>query len=138
MFFLLRMAFWLGLILLILPIGTSHDGTRQIGAWQALAAAQSVVSDLRGFCQRQPDACALGGEMASNVLDKAQVGAKWLYDTFGAKASSEHAPSNTHTGGALTPQDLPSAGSADPSPAPVSDPGAAAPVMIPLPPRRPT
>ena len=64
MFFLLRMAFWLGLVLLLLPISTSEDGSRQIGAWQALSAAQSALSDLSGFCDRQPQACAVGGAVA--------------------------------------------------------------------------
>lgn len=137
MFFLLRMAFWLGLILLILPIGTSSDGGRQIGAWQALSAAQSVLSDLRGFCQRQPDACAVGGEMASNVLDKAQVGAKWLYDTFGTKAGTEQGQPAAHTGGTLAPQDLTPAWSVDPPSAPALAPGAPMPAIVPLPPRRP-
>ncbi len=136
MFFLLRMAFWLALILLILPIGTSSDGGRQIGAWQALSAAQSVLADARGFCQRQPDACAVGGEMMSHILDKAQMSAKWLYDNFGAHSGAEapRAP-EAHGGSTLTPQDLLPNWGGDPA-APGAAPQAPS-FGVPLPQRRP-
>ena len=138
MFFLLRMAFWLALILLILPIGTSSDGGRQIGAWQALSAAQSVVADARGFCQRQPDACEVGGEMFSHILDKAQMSAKWLYDNFGSHSGTEapRAPDSAHGGSTLTPQDLLPGWGGEPA-APAGAAPQAPSFSVPLPQRRP-
>ncbi len=139
MFFLLRMAFWLALILLILPIGVTSDGGRQIGAWQAFTAVQAAINDARGFCQRQPDACAVGGEMLDHMAEKAQASAKWVYDAIGAhKADAGTAPAAPQPSAAkegsvshdLTPQDLAPAWSLEPQR------GAPAPGM-PLPPRRP-
>ncbi len=149
MFFLIRMAFWLGLILLILPIGLSSDGGRQIGAWQAMGAVQAAIADARGFCQRQPEACSVGGEMIEHLTDKAQAGAKWVYETIGSpKGDTLGKPAKADTAlparqnaatdkdgeapHSLTPQDLVPAWGAEPghgTPAPV--PG------MPLPPRRP-
>lgn len=141
MFFLLRMAFWLGLVLLLLPISTSEDGSRQIGAWQALSAAQSALSDISGFCDRQPQACAVGGQLLAHVGDKAQAAAGWLLENVGNSGNGDA----TH---ALTPQDLaPSwGGEAVNAGAPVAAPKAAEPALaplslppagVPLPPRRP-
>lgn len=148
MFFLIRMAFWIGLILLILPIGLTSDGGKQVGAFEAFGAVQAAISDARGFCQRQPDACAVGGEMLSHITDKAQAGARWVYETIGAQ-KGEHNPAlpgQQNAGQApqangqmpqgqpahgLTPQDL--------APSWTGEPAApAAPASgMPLPPRRP-
>lgn len=133
MFFLLRMAFWLGLVLLLLPISTAEDGSRQIGAWQALSAAQSAVSDLSGFCDRQPQACAVGGQLLAHIGDKAQAAAGWLLENVQASGDKSGAHS-------LTPQDLaPSWGGEPPARAaePVVQPQPLPPSGVPLPPRRP-
>ena len=138
MFFLIRMAFWLGLILLLLPIGTASDGGREIGAWQAISAVQSAVADASGFCERQPDACAVGGDVLVHLTDKAQAGAKWIYEHVGsarpADAGDKSAPVN-----ALTPQDLVPAwggqGEETARPQPATPP--IQPASVPLPPRRP-
>ena len=81
MFFLLRMAFWLGLVLALLPGGSAQPtATRpEIGASDALSAASATVGDLRGFCTRQPDACAVGSQVATAIGYKAQAGARMLY-----------------------------------------------------------
>src|SRR3974390_3091063 len=65
MFFLLRMAFWLGVVCVLLPSGmqsTSPDSN--IDPKQAVTFASAAVSDVRGFCDRQPDACVTGGRVA--------------------------------------------------------------------------
>jgi hypothetical protein len=82
MFFLLRMAFWLGLVLVLLPSGSVQpDASRtEVGASEALSAASATVGDLRGFCTRQPDACTVGSQVATAIGYKAQAGAKMLYD----------------------------------------------------------
>ncbi|WP_127089925.1 DUF5330 domain-containing protein [Aquabacter cavernae] len=146
MFFLLRLAFWLGIVLLLLPLSTSEDGTRQIGAWQALSAAQSAIADASGFCERQPQACAVGGQLLSHLGDKAQAAAEWLFANVSI-GEGAHAPATADkTGGhALTPQDLVPAWGGDAADAPKATgsiptgaaPAAPAPGSIPLPPRRP-
>jgi Family of unknown function (DUF5330) len=81
MFFLLRMTFWLGLVLILLPSGSSQQApASEVGASQAISAASATVGDLRQFCARQPDACTVGSQVATALGYKAQAGAKMLYD----------------------------------------------------------
>jgi hypothetical protein len=64
MFFLLRMAFWLSVVLVLLPSGgsqrTATAPSAELGPIEAVSAASATVSDMRGFCTRQPVACAIG------------------------------------------------------------------------------
>jgi hypothetical protein len=81
MFFLLRMAFWLGVVLILLPGGTTqHAQTSDVNTSEAISAASATVQDMRGFCTRQPDACTVGSQVAVAIGYKAQAGAKVLYD----------------------------------------------------------
>jgi hypothetical protein len=81
MFFLLRMAFWLGLVLVLLPSGASQQSEgSQVAASDAISAASATVGDLRQFCARQPDACTVGSHVASQLGSRAQAGAKMLYE----------------------------------------------------------
>jgi len=84
MFFLLRMAFWLGVVLVLLPTGPASRGpsVSDVGASNAISAASATVSDLRGFCSRQPDACTVGSQVATAIGYKARAGAKMLYDAL--------------------------------------------------------
>ena len=56
MFFLLRMAFWLGLVLVLLPRDKTPESEKlpQIGVADAVQAATAAVSDMSQFCKRQP------------------------------------------------------------------------------------
>lgn len=91
MFFLLRMAFWLGLVLVLLPSASVQPNASrtEVGASEALSAASATVGDLRGFCSRQPDACTVGSQVATAIGYKAQAGAKMLYD-FLSEALAPH------------------------------------------------
>ena len=82
MFFLLRMAFWLSVVLILLPSGSAQraPSTSDVGASAAISAASATVQDLRGFCARQPEACAVGSQAAVTIGYRAQAGAKMLYD----------------------------------------------------------
>jgi hypothetical protein len=81
MFFLLRMAFWLGLVLILLPSGSSERApANTVAASDAISAASATVGDLRQFCARQPDACTVGSQVATELGYRAQAGAKTLYD----------------------------------------------------------
>lgn len=81
MFFLLRMAFWLGLVLVLLPTDKTpnSDKAPQIGASDAISAATAAVSDMSQFCNRQPAACTVGGQAANVIGARAQSGAKKVY-----------------------------------------------------------
>jgi Family of unknown function (DUF5330) len=81
MFFLLRMAFWLGLVLVLLPSGPSQQPQgSQVAASDAISAASATVGDLRQFCARQPDACTVGSHVATQLGSRAQAGARMLYE----------------------------------------------------------
>ena len=84
MFFLLRMTFWLGLVLVLLPFGsTQHNSPgNEVSASEAISAASATVGDLRGFCGRQPDACSVGSQVASAIGYRAQARAKILYEAL--------------------------------------------------------
>jgi len=81
MFFLLRMAFWLGLVLVLLPREKTPESDKmpQIGASEAVSAATAAVSDVGQFCKRQPAACEVGGQAATAIGQRAQDGARQLY-----------------------------------------------------------
>jgi hypothetical protein len=93
MFFLLRMAFWLGLVLVLLPFGSTQRSPahNEVSASEAISAASATVGDLRGFCDRQPEACTVGSQVANAIGYRAQAGAKMLYDAL----SEAMAPSET-------------------------------------------
>lgn len=88
MFFLLRMAFWLGLVLVLLPTDKTPDSDKgpQIGASEAISAATAAVSDMSQFCNRQPTACVVGGQAATVIGERAQSGAKKVYQFITDKA----------------------------------------------------
>ena len=84
MFFLLRMAFWLTLVLALLPTGSAqpqaHANAPQIDATDAVVAAGAAVSDMSGFCDRQPEACKVGSQAAVVIGQRAQAGASMVFD----------------------------------------------------------
>ena len=95
MFFLLRMAFWLCVVCVLLSSGgrsTSPDA--QIDASEAVTLASAAVSDMRGFCERQPDACVTGGKVAVALGHKAEAGARTLYE-FVTKLREKSASTKT-------------------------------------------
>src|SRR3954468_24301198 len=92
MFFLLRMAFWLGLVLVLLPREKTPESEKlpQVGANEAVSAATAAVSDMGQFCKRQPAACEVGGQAATVLGQRAQDGARKLYQIITDKKSSDH------------------------------------------------
>src|SRR3954470_4316376 len=81
MFFLIRVAFWLSIVVLLLPTGSQQPkSTPTIETAEAVSAASAAVSDMRQFCSRQPDACSVGSQAAVAFGYKAQAGAKMLYE----------------------------------------------------------
>nr|WP_321457708.1 DUF5330 domain-containing protein [uncultured Cohaesibacter sp.] len=80
MSFLIRAAFWLSLVILILPADqeTTADSAK-LSTTEALIAAQATLKDFTSFCSRQPDVCAAGEVALDNFSAKARYGAKQLY-----------------------------------------------------------
>jgi hypothetical protein len=129
MFFLLRMAFWLGLVLVLLPREKTPESDKlpQLGTSEAVSAATAAVSDMSQFCKRQPAACEVGGQAATVIGHRAQEGARKLYQIItdkrsdhtgsigtvenAAAALAEAAPRDT-----LSPDDLVAEWQAPPTP----------------------
>ena len=85
--FLLRITFWLGLVLVLLPRDKTPESEKlpQIGAADAVQAATAAVSDVTQFCKRQPAACEVGGQAATIIGQRAQDGAKKIYQMINDK-----------------------------------------------------
>ena len=92
MLFLLRMAFWLGLVLVLLPRDKTAESAKspEIGASEAISAATAAVSDTSQFCKRQPAACEVGGQAATAIGQRAQGGARKLYEIITEKRAPDH------------------------------------------------
>jgi Family of unknown function (DUF5330) len=130
MFFLLRVAFWLGLVLVLLPRDKTPESEKlpQVGASDAVSAATAAVSDMSQFCKRQPAACEVGGQAATVIGHRAQEGARKLYQIITDKRASDHtgsiggnggadgSPSEVASGDTLTLDDLQAEWQAPPAP----------------------
>jgi len=101
MFFLLRTAFWLSVVVLLLPTPESMKTPDGVGAAKAVSAASATVSDMGQFCTRQPDACEVGSQALTQFGHKAQASAKWVYDLLTEKLGD-----NTARPAKATPADL--------------------------------
>lgn len=99
-FFLFRCIFWLGLVVLLLP--ASPDGSvppPRVSFLEALSAARIFARDISGACERNPYACAVGGDTVELVRMKIETGA----DIVGALISSDQESINA---GTLTKEEL--------------------------------
>jgi hypothetical protein len=110
MFFLLRVAFWLTIVLALLPSGGAQQSAQasaqsKVGPTEAVVAAGAAVSDMSSFCERQPDACVVGAQAAVAIGQRAQAGAKMVYEFF-----NEHALHGTETGSVSKSKVTPNSG----------------------------
>jgi hypothetical protein len=85
--FLLRITFWLGLVLVLLPRDKTPESDKlpNIGAADAVQAATAAVSDMSQFCKRQPATCEVGGQAATIIGQRAQDGARKIYQIINDK-----------------------------------------------------
>jgi len=145
MFFLLRVAFWLTIVLALLPSGgttTNRDAQAKVDATDAVVAASAAVSDMSSFCDRQPEACVVGTKAAVAIGQRAQAGAKMVFDFVSDYASRSETgsiaapktvatrtvPASPGSQNTLTPADLEPAW---------QSPETTTEATVPLPPKRP-
>jgi hypothetical protein len=106
--FLLRMAFWLSVILVLLPsVGTSSAPKVEISAGDALSAARAAVTDAQKFCERQPDTCVIGSQAAVAIGHRAQAGAKMVYEFLNEQLGPNEAGPPTTSSMATTATSVP-------------------------------
>lgn len=106
MMFLLRMAFWLTVVFVLLPghpksggdAGMNGATTGQashqqaatgINGIEALSAATAAVSDASSFCARQPQACAIGAQILAALGERAEAGAQLALSYVGTQIKEE-------------------------------------------------
>ncbi len=117
MWFLVRLTFWLTLVIVLLPAAPSQQATcvSEVGSSDALSAAAAAVSDIRQFCERQPSACATGSRAIVQFEQKAHTGAKIIYQLLNERPEKNGSPMagkgtnksmEDQSQGTLTPADL--------------------------------
>ncbi len=81
MMFLIRTAFWLLILVLLLP--TDQDQQNQI-----YGTAQAAVNDVVSFCERNPQTCATSQDAFAVLVQKAQYGAQMLMELVEGQSQS--------------------------------------------------
>ena len=103
--FLLRMVFWLSIVVALIPVNPQDlsEGQRPVTTFETLGAAQALVSDLAGFCERNADACATGREVFSQFGTKARTGLRHVSAWIGSEseATASATPADTIATGAI-------------------------------------
>ena len=69
--FLIRTAFWLTIVILLLPTDERQQS-------QIYGTAKAAVQDVTGFCGRNPETCAKSKDVFHVFVQKAQFGARML------------------------------------------------------------
>lgn len=89
--FLIRAAFWLSIAILFIPAeqsDTDQAPIKLVSTGEAIVAAQSVWSDLSGFCARNPQVCVTGETAMATFSQKAKNGARMVYNFLDGEQSS--------------------------------------------------
>ena len=88
--FLLRTAFWLSVVVLLLPADKeSGEPAPRVTAFEAIVATQAAVADMSQFCTRQPDVCETGGAAFHVFADKVKTGVGMISSYFSEEETSE-------------------------------------------------
>ncbi|MDN2566356.1 DUF5330 domain-containing protein [Aquibium sp. A9E412] len=92
--FLIRSAFWLSLVLLIIPIdaGSGETKVEPVGPIDAFFAARGAIQDVAGLCERQPQVCETGRAALSTIGARAREGVRMAYDAFDGPEAGTAAP----------------------------------------------
>ena len=80
--FLIRTAFWLSLLILLLPTGeqsNTTDHTASLGVGEVYGAAEATYSDMTKFCERNPGVCEKSRSAWDTFEKKAKYGAQMVY-----------------------------------------------------------
>lgn len=104
--FLIRTAFWLTIVILLLPADDPPGGAPQaqdggqVNATSMVSAARTTISDIAGICERSPDVCETGGAAVDTFVKKARYGAGMVSRAiWGAdgEVQPQQAPEVPHT-----------------------------------------
>lgn len=89
--FIIRSVFWLSLVLLLIPFGTSgSDGKADmVSPVEALLAARGALQDITGMCERKPDVCETGKAALHTIGVRAREGARLAYEVLDSRYGDE-------------------------------------------------
>ena len=93
--FLLRAAFWLTIVIFLLPADPETGEAPRVGAIEALAAVHATATDFSGFCERNPAVCATGSATFEILSEKVRNGVRLIQDAIDAQGGP---PADTLTG----------------------------------------
>jgi len=106
MMFLMRSAFWLLILVLLIPTDQSQQN-------QIYGTAQTAMKDLAGFCDRNPKTCTTGQDAFQILVQKAQYGAQMIMALVEERPANEvlatSKPNSTATVGNGAVMPVPSA-----------------------------
>jgi hypothetical protein len=80
--FLIRVAFWVGLVVLLLP-------TDERQQQRLYGTAAATVERVTTFCDRHEQACAVGSEVWATFLKKAQFGARMAIELISSNGRKD-------------------------------------------------
>jgi hypothetical protein len=82
--FLIKSAFWLSLVLLVIPFdaGDNAQKSETVSPIAALLAAREAASDIGQICERKPEVCTVGQEALHTIGVRARAGAKLAYEAL--------------------------------------------------------
>lgn len=106
--FLIKSAFWLSVVLLLIPFG-GEDGRPTVGAVETFLAARAVIDDMSGLCERRPEACEVGRAAMQTIGVRARKGARIAYGVLDEHFGEQTEP--LHTGSVPAPETAPVSGS---------------------------
>jgi Family of unknown function (DUF5330) len=93
MWFILRMTFWLCVVLVLLPNSGSHTMPKaQVSAGEAFSSAKDVMIDFEHFCERQEEACVVGSRTAVTLAASVRKQAQKCSTSFSVGVSDRTSP----------------------------------------------
>ncbi len=107
--FLIRTAFWLSVVILLLPAERAIDGadgqqsSNQISASEVFQAARATLTDVSSICERSPEVCLAGRAAAETFTNKARYGAQLLMDYVAEEGATAPATSPASASNAAIP-----------------------------------
>ncbi|HET7715774.1 MAG TPA: DUF5330 domain-containing protein [Bauldia sp.] len=105
--FLLRSAFWLSVVILLIPADPETGEAPRVSVVNAFMAVRATVADLSGFCDRNPDVCVTGGAAIDIFAEKAGNGVEMIYRYIDGDGSEAADPTDSEgRRGTLTTEDL--------------------------------
>ena len=101
--FLIKVTFWLGLVLLFIPYGDGKgEQANSVGPLQVLHTTAEVARDFSGICERRPDTCQSGKAILKAIGARAREGARIAYNALDSKLADDN--TELHTGSVTKPE----------------------------------